>query len=138
MSLSLNAPGSGSTPLFDADGRQIGFTSGIQAARVRRDLPWLAVAEDTDVTTETTAWLFVLRCRLVFDVLRADAAALPDLHRHYAQLASELAGLAVEGPDLEKMLANAARSGDKAGYLTVLNAACEKQPAERLLEWFSR
>jgi uncharacterized protein YbbK (DUF523 family) len=122
--------GSGSTPLFDPAGRQIGVTSGIHAAQLERALPWLACAEDTAVADASGAWHFVLRCRLVFDALQTDAAALPALHRHYAFIVGDRpAGAA---------LPQTALAGDKIGYLTAFTAACGRLPAARLLELFSR
>lgn len=137
--------GRGSTPLFDAAGRQIGLGSGIQAASIARALPWLAVAEDTEVATPAAAWRFVLRCRLVHDLTRARADALPALHRHYRFMAAEWTLLdgergapAGSGPGVAETLEKAVLAGDAAGYLIAFNAACEALPAERLLARFSR
>ena len=131
--------GRDSTPLFDAQGRQIGFTSGIQADHIRRELPWLATAEDTDVATTAGAWRFVLRCRLVYDILQTDSAALPALHRHYAALTDGTAPLdGALGVREKTLLEAAARAGDTTGYLTVFNAAVEGLPADRLLALFGR
>lgn len=131
--------GRGSTPLFDAQGQQIGFTSGIQADHIRREMPWLATAEDTDVATTVAAWRFVLRCRLVYDVLQTETSALPALHRHYISQTGGAALLdgALGGRE-ETLLEEAARAEDTTGYLTVFNTAVEGLPADRLLALFSR
>lgn len=123
--------GNGSTPVFDSARNPIGMARGIQAERVFRQLPWLACAEDTAVATTAGAWHFVLRCRLVFDVVRTAPEALPALHRHYVFLGGEWrAGVA-------DALEEAAQASDRTGYLTEFSKACESLAAERLLALFS-
>jgi uncharacterized protein YbbK (DUF523 family) len=123
--------GLGSTPLFDAAGGEIGRTSGLQAARIRRELPWLAMAEETDVQGADGAWRFLLDCRLVFDALRAGAPTAQALAQHHRLLQSLLP------PKRRVQLERAAATGDVGSYVALLLAACAGLPTDVLRRHFA-
>jgi uncharacterized protein YbbK (DUF523 family) len=112
-----------STPLFAANGVQIGTTSGIQAAHFQSRLPWLSYCEETTLDDRTAALAFELRCRLVFDWLHAVDTPAVALQRHYQALLQRL-----EPPAPIPM--------DRNGFLTALQCACAKLPPAQLLELF--
>lgn len=119
-----------STPLFDQGGRQIGYTSGIQAQRFRQRLPWLAHCEDTALTSAQDAQRFIWQCRLVFDVMYAGRTALPALHRHYGFLLDLLS------EDDRRALGQLAVGQRRRRYLATLHDASRNVATEELLEPF--
>jgi uncharacterized protein YbbK (DUF523 family) len=112
-----------STPLFTADGTQLGTTSGIQATHFQSRLPWLSYCEETHLIDREAALAFELRCRLVFDWLYAGDTPLEDLLRHYRPLLTRLA------PPIA--------SPAKTACLAALQRSCAQLPPARLLELFS-
>ncbi|MFT3929681.1 MAG: DUF523 domain-containing protein [Spongiibacteraceae bacterium] len=122
--------GFGSTPIFTADGIESDRGSGIQAAYFQRQLPHLSYGEETELTTENSALAFILRCRIVFDVLYATRAALSDLHRHYIFLHENFDRQTVVS--LEKLAAENYRED----YLTALLIGCRQMPEKLLLRLF--
>jgi uncharacterized protein YbbK (DUF523 family) len=123
--------GLGSTPLFDPAGAEIGRSSGLQAAWVQRELPWLAMAEETDVQSADGAWRFLLGCRLVFDALRAGAPTPQALAQHQRPLRSELP------PERQAQLERAAMMGEVERYVVLLLAACAGLPGGVLRRHFA-
>ena len=123
--------GLGSTPLFSADGIEISRTSGIQAEYFRRNLPHLNYCEDAALETADAAFGFVLRCRLVFDLLYASSAPLRALHRHYTFLHERFdIGIADK-------LSQLSSTNDKTGYLAAFMEGCSQIPEDVLLELFN-
>jgi len=120
--------GFNSTPVYDHSGRQIGLGSGIQAALFQKYLPWLAFCEETALQTPRDASAFIWRCRLVFDVMYAGNAKLPELHRHY-QHQTWFSALPGAG---RRILDETARVHRPRRYLAVLHAALNHIPSERL------
>jgi uncharacterized protein YbbK (DUF523 family) len=116
--------GSGSTPLFDRNGEEIGSTSGIQAAYFRSRLPWLSYCEETALVDDLSIKAFELRCRIVFDWLHAGDTPIDELLRHYRQRLESLA------PDIPA-------DADRTTCLAALQATCAALPPLRLLEMFS-
>ncbi len=122
--------GFGSTPLFSADQIEINRTSGIQAEYFRRNLPYLNYCEETALETADAAIGFVLRCRLVFDLLYASDVSLQALHQHYAFL--------YENFDIgvtENLNALSA-ANNKTNYLAAFLKGCNQMPEDALLELF--
>ncbi len=122
--------GFGSTPVFDRAGTPTDYRSGIHAAHFQRHLPYLSYVDETDLTTATATLAFILRCRLVFDIMYATAAPLRELHRHYAFLRAQFS--ADERHTLEEINAGEAKSE----YLTALLRGCRQMPENELLELF--
>jgi hypothetical protein len=116
--------GFGSTPLFDENGRQLGMTSGIQAAWLQDRLPWLSYSEDTDLLDREAALAFELRCRLVFDWLHAGDAEPAHLLRHYRPLFERL------GIETRKV------ATDRNTGLSVLQRHCAQLSPPRVLAMF--
>jgi hypothetical protein len=121
--------GMGSTPLFDAAGREFATGSGIQARYFQTELPWLVFQEECALTGESGAQRFDLQCRLVFDAMHAGRAPLEALHRHYRFLIDIL-------PERDQRRLAAATAGSHGQYLALLHAACRPLPDERLLDLF--
>lgn len=123
--------GFGSTPLFTPGKIEIKHTSGIQAEYFRRNLPHLNYCEETALETTNAAIGFVLRCRLVFDLLHTPDAPLRVLHQHYAFLHKNFdIGIA----DKLNMLSNA---NDKTSYLAAFLEGCSQIPENVLLKLFN-
>ena len=123
--------GFGSTPLFTADGVEVSRTSGIQAEYFRRNLPHLNYCEETALETTDAALGFVLRSRLVFDLLYTPDSPLRALHRHYTFLHESFdIGIA----DKLNRLSSA---NDKTNYLAALLKGCSQMPKDDLLELFN-
>lgn len=122
--------GFNSTPIFDENGDEIGRGSGIQAACFQHHLPHLSYCEETALHTENDIAIFILRCRLVFDVLYAAAASLTALHQHYSyvhenfddSIAGNLRALSV--------------AGHRTDYLTTLLSGCRQISQDKLLGFF--
>lgn len=122
--------GFGSTPIFTADGIENDRGSGIHAAYFQRQLPHLSYGEETELTAENSALAFILRCRIVFDVLHATRASLSDLHRHYIFLHENFDRQTAV--NLEKLIAENYREG----YLAALLVGCRQMPETLLLRLF--
>lgn len=122
--------GFGSTPIFNATGTEIAHGSGIHADHFQRHLPYLSYCEETVLQTESAVMRFVLRCRLVFDVLYASDATLLALHRHYTFLHENFDADAVE------TLRILSAENNTADYLTTLLANSAKLPEDVLLNLF--
>lgn len=82
--------GLNSTPLFDSDGRQLGFDSGLQARAIAAAMPWLAMAEEETLQSEEQIRRFLLCSRLVFDCLHAGSATAIQVAEHYRALLNDL------------------------------------------------
>jgi uncharacterized protein YbbK (DUF523 family) len=123
-----------STPLFDTANVQIGRTSGIQAAHFQRTLPWLSYCEESALIDRRAARVFVLRCRLVFDVMYAEEADLPAhlqaQHRHYHFLTERFS------QSEQIALSECAAADRRTDYLTLLQHGCSRLQPEQLLELF--
>lgn len=122
--------GLGSTPLFDAVGVEIGYASGIQAGYFRQHLPHIIHCEERALTTASAACHFVLRCRLVFDVLSAAAASLPALHHHYAFLHENFDAAST------RALQELSLTQHNTAYLAVLLTGCSRISEDVLLKLF--
>lgn len=135
--------GLGSTPLFDTSNHPIANVSGIQAARIREYLPWLAMAEDTDCAHAEGRARFLLQCRFVSELLWSDQSTqteasdaaqayhhLREWHAHYAFLHQRFP------TDTSQALAEAVLTGDRHHYLALLHRACANEKAEHLLGLF--
>jgi len=117
-----------STPIHDGGGNLLGFGSGIQARLFQKQLPWLAHSEESALQTPGDASCFIWRCRLVFDVMYAGNAKLPELHRHY-QNQTWFTLL----PDTDRrFLDDTARANRPRRYLAALHTALTHIPSERL------
>jgi uncharacterized protein YbbK (DUF523 family) len=122
--------GLASTPLFDANNRQIDTVSGIHANHFQRHLPWLhCVDENALIDTQAIA-AFVLICRVVFDLLNADRAALTTTHRHYHFLQRHLSSATQE------LLDRLNQRGATIEYQAALKTACTQLDRAKLLELF--
>lgn len=122
--------GFGSTPLFAEDGAELNRTSGIQAEYFRHHLPHLSYCEETELETTAAVENFVLRCRLVFDLLYAPDTTLQALHRHYAFLHRNFdVGIA------ENLNALSA-ANNKTSYVAALLEGCHQVPKDILLQLF--
>jgi uncharacterized protein YbbK (DUF523 family) len=119
-----------STPLFDKQGIEIGRTSGFQAGYFRHHLPHINHCEETALLSERAAIIFVLRCRLVFDVLYASAAPLPVLHRRYIFLHEQFDERSREN------LSTHAENDDRKTYLTALLNGGSQISEDDLLKLF--
>lgn len=120
--------GFNSTPVYDRGGRQIGNSSGIQAGLFQKYLPWLAFCEETALQTSRDASCFIWRCRLVFDVMYAGNAKLPELHRHYRHQTWFTALSSTSRHTLDET----ARAHRPRHYLAILHAALNHIPSEQL------
>lgn len=123
--------GFGSTPLLSADGVEMKRGSGIQADYFQRHLPYLSYSEETALETAASAASFVLRCRLVFDLLYVPDTPLQILHRHYTFLHENFDQRVVKNLDAS----NAGNS--KANYLVAFLVGCNQMPQDNLLELFN-
>lgn len=123
--------GFNSTPIHNLAGIEIDRGSGIQAGYFQRSLPHLSYCEETQLLTENAIVVFILRCRLVFDLLYASNASPASLHRHYAFLHEHF----------DKRIANnlhALSAVDrKPDYLAALLAGCCQMPEKVLLGLFT-
>jgi uncharacterized protein YbbK (DUF523 family) len=76
-----------STPLFNAQNKQIALGSGLQATYFQQQLPWLAFCEETQLQTTNQCRRFAWLCRLVLDLrLASQQYQLATLHDHYQGL----------------------------------------------------
>jgi uncharacterized protein YbbK (DUF523 family) len=124
--------GLGSTPVFDAAGREIRHGSGIHAQHIATHLPWLMHIEETALRTDLDWRRFELLCRLVRDgrdAMRA-GASLADWHRHYRTLYEKL------DEESATALERLAMNNDWATYLPAFRRGCENVKAEHLLGLF--
>lgn len=122
--------GFNSTPVFNTQGIEIYRGSGIQAAYFQRHLSHLNHCEETELHTENAVGSFVLRCRLVFDILHASNTPLPVLHRHYTFLHENF-----DTDTIENLHAlNAAKR--KSDYLAAFLMGCRQVPEDKLLGLF--
>lgn len=122
--------GLASTPLFDAQSRQIDVVSGIHAHHFQRHLPWLHCVDENDLSDTQTIAAFVLTCRVVFDLLHADPADLITTHRHYHFLQRCLSS------NTQEQLDRLSQHGSAAEYQAALKAACTQLDRTKLLELF--
>lgn len=122
--------GLASTPLFDNNNRQIGVSSGIQAAYIQHHLPLLHCREESDLNSAQAVAAFVLMCRLVFDLLLVDPHDLPDVHRHYHFLRQRLSTETRERLDIW------CKRRESREYLAALKLGCSEIDQEKLLELF--
>ncbi len=83
--------GIGSTPIFSADGQQLDLGSGLQAAYVQQQLPWLPICEEQDLTTEQQCEDFIFHCLLLMDLRTGcEQQGLKAVHRHYLSIINRL------------------------------------------------
>jgi uncharacterized protein YbbK (DUF523 family) len=122
--------GLASTPVFDTTGRQIATASGIQARHFQRQLPWLHCCEESDLNNMQAISVFVLICRLVFDLLRATPDSLAKTHRHYHFLQRCLS------IDAQESLEVLSKRGAAIDYLIAVKSACAQMDHEELLGLF--
>jgi uncharacterized protein YbbK (DUF523 family) len=122
--------GLASTPLFDTHNQQVDIVSGIHANHFQRRLPWLHCVDENELIDPPSIAAFVLICRVVFDLLHADPAALATTHRHYHFLQRCLSS------DTQKLLDRLSRHGATAEYQAALKAACTQLDRAKLLELF--
>lgn len=120
--------GFGSTPLFNRGGDEIDMRYGIQADYFRRHLPHLNYCEETALQTPHDVARFVLRSRLVFDVLHAANTSLAALHRHYRFLHERF------DEPIRATLESLSHSDEKNDYVTALLNGCSHE--DNLLELF--
>jgi len=121
--------GLNSTPLFDGAGHQIGLRSGIQATQFQNALPWLCYAEETHLVEAVAIDCFVLRCRLVYDVMHC-GQSLAALHHHYQFLIERLP------ENARAQLTQLCSDKSKGAYLTALLFQCGQIDREELLSLF--
>jgi uncharacterized protein YbbK (DUF523 family) len=119
-----------STPVFDMAGSRIGQRSGIQAAHFQQALPWLCYAEETDLHDEVAIDSFVLRCRLVSDVMHG-GASLAQVYQHYRFLIERFA------EEAQRQLAAHSEKGSRENFMTALQHQCGHIEREELLRLFS-
>lgn len=124
--------GFGSTPLFNPSGQQVGLGNGIQADYFQRLLPWLHYREESDLSDDDAVAVFVLRCRLIFDLLHTAPDDLPGAHRHYRFLWRQLLA------ESRELLEELCGSGSITNYLVALNSACNQINHTELLELFRK
>lgn len=122
--------GFGSTPLFNADGVEVNRTSGIQADYFRHHLPHINHCEETALDTTDAAIQFILKCRLVFDLLYASDISLQTLHEHYTFLHAHFDKRTSE--NLNALSATRSRTS----YLAALLEGCRQISEETLLKLF--
>lgn len=122
--------GFNSTPIFSSAGIEIDRGSGIQAAYFQRHLPYLSYCEETALSSENAALSFILRCRLVFDVLHAADASLLELHRHYAFLHENF------DEHSAATLQILSTANDRKEFLAALLRGCRQLTDEVLLRLF--
>lgn len=122
--------GLGSAPLFDDGGQEIALRSGVQAALFQRELPWLSFCDENDLADNSGTAAFVLRCRLVADIVYS-GIALVDIHRHYDFL------LAHFPPMSSTLLRRISETGERGKYMAALQTQCGHLDREELLSLFS-
>ena len=122
--------GLGSAPLYNQAGQQVGIGNGIQAEYFQRRLPWLHCREENDFPDTEAVAVFVLRCRLIFDLLHIAPDDLPSAHTHYLFLRHEFSA------EDEELLVTAGEHGDIGTYLIALNSACNQINRAELLQMF--
>lgn len=103
-----------STPLYGTG--KTATTSGLAAAEIGRRMPWLAMVEETTLHDSAAARAFILRCRLIGEVLD-ESLPLAALANHHSQFQQQLGATAMTE------LNAATRRLDRRGYAAVLNAA---------------
>ncbi len=121
--------GFGSTPIFDPAGVEFARGDGIQAACFRQRWPQLCHREETALDSALAASSFVLRCRIVFDVLYT-AATARELHRHYEFLHN--AFTEPQAMELDALR----KTNDKNAYLTAFQQGCNQISDAMLLSLF--
>ena len=122
--------GLGSTPIFGERGEKKGDASGIQADFFQRHLPYLCFSEESALTTTTATLCFVLRSRLVFDILHTTPAPLSAVHECYSPLWLRF------DPRRRDCLADLSKTPDRENYLTALLQGSRQIEEELLLELF--
>lgn len=122
--------GFNSTPVFDMVGSQIAQRSGIQAARFQQTLPWLCYAEETDLYNDEAIDSFVLRCRLVSDIVYG-GASLTRTYQHYRFLIERFADT------VQTQLQAYSENGSVEEFMTALQYQCGHMERAELLGLFS-
>ncbi len=119
-----------STPIYNTSGVEIDRGSGIQAAHFQQHAPHLSYCEETELQSKDAAIHFILRCRLVFDVLHASNASTTRLHRHYAFLHENF------GNRVAETLSALSVTDCKPDYLATPLMGCRQMSEEKLLKLF--
>lgn len=122
--------GFNSTPLFDIQRHEVGQRSGIQATHFRQVLPWLSYAEETDLHDEVAIDSFVLRCRLVSDIVHG-GASLTRVYQHYRFLIERFAD------EVQRQLRTYSEDGSAEEFMTALQYQCGRIERVELLRLFS-
>ena len=122
--------GFNSSPVFDDAGSQIGQRSGIQAAHFQYALPWLCYAEETDLVDDIAIDSFVLRCRIVSDVMHG-SVLLAQVYRHYRFLIERFAD------ETQQQMEAHSGNGSRENFMTALQYQCGHIDREELLNLFS-
>ncbi len=123
--------GWGTTPLFDNRGTQVGTGDGIQAARVRAELPWLICRDEVGIEEQGAAEQFILLCRLVHDVIN-ETVPLAQLRTAHQPLVTLLDDAALA------TLLNCVARNDRLGYAAALSTASASGSPAQWLALFGR
>ncbi|MDB6062311.1 MAG: hypothetical protein JWM78_2414 [Verrucomicrobiaceae bacterium] len=122
--------GLGSTPIFNTTGQQIGFGNGIQADYFQRHFPWVHYGEESDLDGTQAIALFVLMCRLVFDLLQIKPNDLPQAHRHYHFLSRRMV------MESREQLNELSELNNTLKYLAAFKVGCSQINPQEMLNLF--
>lgn len=105
--------GLGSSPLYHPDGRLLGTGDGVLAALVRQRAPWLAMREETELTSPWQRQQFIRLCQGVAAVLYSDHS-LQEVDRQHQ------AWWTAWRPEARQELLKALAQEDRRQYCTIL------------------